>query len=130
MKLRVRKLAALLLCICLLLFPKPAKADPLGNGIRDAVIAIVAVTAVLTVAIVYVVRHDPSITGCATSGPNGFTVTDEGGQETFMLIGDIAAIKPGDRIKVTGKKKKDGGATRNFVVTKFNKDYGACKVTP
>ncbi|HEX9201381.1 MAG TPA: hypothetical protein VF865_17625 [Acidobacteriaceae bacterium] len=131
MKSPMRKLAALLLSICLLLFPKSAKADTLQNDARDAVIAIVAVTAVITVAIVYAIRHDPSIKGCATSGLNGLTLTNEGNQETFRLTGDTATIKPGDRVKVTGKKKKkDAAATRNFVVTKFNKDYGACKVTP
>jgi hypothetical protein len=44
-----------------------------------------------------------------------------------MLIGDIANIKTGDRIRISGKKnKKDASGKRDFLVEKLTKDYGPC----
>lgn len=42
-------------------------------------------------------------------------------------MGDVAAIKVGDRVRVSGKKQKASvGGAHEFVVEKLTKDYGAC----
>jgi hypothetical protein len=137
MKLRVI-LAGLLVLIALALDCRPAEAQffpstgpRLSKGDAAAIIiGIAAVAAVITVGVVYAVRHKPSITGCAVSGPGGLTLENESDHQSFALNGDTTAIKPGDRVKVVGKKQNANGAARGFMVLKVKKDYGACPVTP
>jgi hypothetical protein len=125
------KLTALLLCISFLLFPKPAHADSLQTAATEIIVAAVAVGAALGVGIYFLVRQPPSLSGCAASGPDGLTLQNEGDQQTYSLFGDTAGIKVGDRVKVSGKKKKkDSSGKRDFLVEKLAKDYGACKVLP
>jgi len=71
-----------------------------------------------------------SLHGCVSSAPNSITLLNEGDRQTYDLIGDTAAIKIGDRVKVSGKKKKDTAGKRYFLVGKLSKNYGACKVSP
>jgi hypothetical protein len=127
-----RKLIILLLCISFLLFPKPALADSLQTTATEIIIAAIAIGAALGVGIYFIVRLPPSISGCATSSPDGFSLQNERDQQTYTLIGDTSEIKAGDRVKVSGKKKrkKDPSGKRDFLVEKLKKDYGACKVSP
>lgn len=68
--------------------------------------------------------------GCVSSAPNSILLLNEGDHQNYDLIGDTAAIKVGDRIKISGKKKKDTSGKRYFLVGKLSKNYGACKVSP
>lgn len=123
-----RKLLSLLLCISLLLLPKPARADSLQTTATEILIAAVALGAALGVGIYFLVRQPPSISGCAASSADGLTLQNQGDQQTYSLIGDTAGIKAGERIRVSGKKKKDPSGKHEFLVEKLKKDYGACKV--
>ncbi len=71
-----------------------------------------------------------SLHGCVSSAPNSILLLNEGDRQTYDLIGDTAAIKAGQRIKVSGKKKKDTSGKRYFLVARLSKNYGACKVSP
>ncbi len=73
--------------------------------------------------------HATSITGCAASLPPAVTLQNEGDHQTYNLLGDPAGIKIGDRIKLSGKKRKDPSGKRYFVVGKLEKNYGPCKVS-
>jgi hypothetical protein len=68
--------------------------------------------------------------GCVSSAPNSLLLLNEGDQQKYDLIGDTAAVKIGERVKVSGKKKKDTSGKRYFLVEKLSKSYGACKVSP
>jgi len=47
------------------------------------------------------------------------------------LSGQVADIKPSDRVRVSGKKeKKKAGAPQQFLVEKLSKDFGACTAQP
>jgi hypothetical protein len=126
------KFTALLLCISLLLIPKQAKAGFLSGGqVVGIFVGVAAIGAAIGVGIYFAVRRGPSITGCAVSSASGLSLQNEGDQETYTLIGDTAGIKIGDRIKVSGKKKKkDPSGSRDFLVEKLAKDHGPCKVLP
>ena len=130
-KLRLR-LTMFLLCTSLLLLSKPAKAiDRLQRDAIGAAIGIAAAGAAIGIGIYFAVHHNRTLTGCVVATPTGLTLANEGNQQTFALIGDTASIKPGDRIKVSGKKKKkDLPGQHTFLVERFSKDYGGCKVTP
>jgi hypothetical protein len=65
-----------------------------------------------------------------SSGPNGLQLQRDGDQRTDALIGDVSAIKPGDLVRLSGKKKMAAVGSQPFFVEKLSKDFGACKVEP
>jgi hypothetical protein len=67
--------------------------------------------------------------GCVSSAPTSIVLLNQGDRQTYDLIGDTAAIKAGERVKVSGKKKKDTSGKRYFLVGKLSKNYGACRVS-
>jgi hypothetical protein len=120
---------ALLVCLGLLLPSKPARADGLQTTAVEVIVGIVAVTAVITTAVILAIRHHPSITGCVSHGPNGPAIS-QGGQ-TYLLTGATANLPPGEQVKVEGKKKDtDSTGSRQFFVEKLKKDYGPCAAAP
>ncbi len=126
------------LAVCALLLPASQQAGAAtvrahpNNSIptkgQDELIiaAIVVIGAAIGIGIYVAIHHGSTITGCAASGPNGLTLENEGDQQIYALMGDVAAVKPGDRMRVSGKKKKASGATHPFLVDKVKTDFGAC----
>ena len=57
------------------------------------------------------------------------TVTDEEDRKEDLLSGDTADIKPGDRMKLQGKKVKPKGPdkTLDWEAKKVTKDFGVCQ---
>jgi hypothetical protein len=95
---------------------------------KAGVIAGVAVAgAAIGIGIYFAVHHGHSLRGCAVSGPNGLELQNRGDQQTYALAGAVASIKPGDQVRVSGKKQKTTAGDRlQFVVDTVTKDYGAC----
>jgi hypothetical protein len=109
----------------------PARADSLKTTGDEIVIGIVAVTAAIAVVVTIVVIHyskKRTITGCVTSGQNGMTVTDEKDKQVYALSGDTTGIKPGDRMKLQGKKTtpKGSGKPLAWETKEVTKDFGVC----
>jgi len=101
-----------------------------GDAIAIGV-AIVAIGAGIGFGIYFAFHHGHSLTGCAVTGANGLQLQNKGDQVTYSLVGAVATIKPGDRVRVSGKKvKKSVGSTPQFLVDNLSKDYGACPATP
>ena len=124
-------LPILLLCVLCLATTRTASAD-IGN-VGDAkatgvIFAIVGVGALIGVAIYYAVHHGHSLRGCASSRPDGIELLNDSDQKTYLLGGDVNGIKPGDRVRVSGDKQKNGGSGRQFFVKKLSKTYGPCKI--
>jgi hypothetical protein len=140
---RNRKVSAVL-ALCALLAPaglallaqNPKAAPAYVGGIPGATPGRVAVIGVglgaagaLIGVGVYTVKHNHSVTGCARSGADGMTLTTESDKQTYALMGEVAGIKPGDRVRVSGKKGKEkSSGTREFLVEKVSKDVGPCEV--
>lgn len=98
---------------------------------RWIVVGIAASGAAIGIGVFYAVHHGHSLNGCAVSGSGGLELQNHGDQQTYALVGEVAGIKPGDRVRVAGKKeKKSGGGTQQFVVEKLTRDYGACTAAP
>ena len=124
-------LPTLLLCVLCLTTTRTASAD-VGN-VGDAkatgvIFAIVGVGALIGVGIYYAVHHGHSLRGCASSRPDGIELLNDSDQKTYLLGGDVNGIKPGDRVRVSGDKQKNGGSGRQFFVKKLSKNYGSCSV--
>ena len=134
MKLKIfRRILTFALCTCLLPVSTPAKAESLNAAADQIVIGIVAVVGAITVGVIFAIHHRNMefVSGCAASGPDGLALQNEGDQKTFLLLGKTADVKPGDRVRVKGKRvKATKGSNSNptFQVEKLANDYGACKV--
>jgi hypothetical protein len=126
------RIAIVLAGVSLFASPAPVKAQKIvSNGeIAGAIVGIAAAGVVIGVGTYYLLRK-ASITGCAVSNQNGLELGNESDRQTYMLIGDTADIKAGDRIRVKGKKKrKDSSAGRKFFVQELARNYGPCKALP
>jgi hypothetical protein len=99
-----------------------------SNGtIAGVIVAVVAgVVVVAVVAIHYSKKR--TITGCVNSGANGLTISDEQEKRTYILSGDTTSIKPGDRMKLQGKKVKSSGSGQppEWETKHLIEDLGIC----
>ena len=107
----------------------PALGSTLQDNAHHIEIGIVAVAAALVVVTVVLIHHysKRSVTGCVASGATGMSVTDEKDMRAYLLSGDTDGFKPGERVKLSGKKIKPHapGATMGWQATNA-KDLGAC----
>jgi hypothetical protein len=125
----LRRALALILCVALLPTNMTAKADSLKTTGNEIVAGIAAVgAAIVVVAIVLVVHYKPAtVKGCVATGPNGLELMNSSDNRTYDLAGVTSDIKPGEMVKVKGKKKSGkGGAPSTFTVKELGQDYGAC----
>jgi hypothetical protein len=109
----------------------PARADKLQTEGEEIVIGIVAVAAALVVATVLIIHYSKkrTITGCVSSGENAMTLIDEKDKQTYALSGNTAGIKPGDRMRLQGKKvkPKDPDKTLVWEIREVKRDFGLCQ---
>jgi hypothetical protein len=125
----------LLLCVSLVSVTVPAHAQfngtpPITIGDfheRAIIFGLVAAGAVTGIGAYILVRRAPSITGCVAINPADLSLQNESDHRTYSLMGDIANIKVGDRIRVSGKRAKTATGKRNFLVVKLKKDFGPCR---
>jgi hypothetical protein len=96
---------------------------PSGAQVAGAAIGVAAVT----VLVLYVTLHKPSITGCVQSANGTTTLTDKKNNFSYTLVNTNAEIKPGKRVKLLGRKKKDKEGNLTFRVKKIKHDYGPCQ---
>lgn len=82
--------------------------------------------AALGIGVYYAVHHSHTLTGCAGTSGSGLQLQSQSDRKTYVLVGEIAGIKPGERVSVSGKKEKGSGIPQQFLVEKLTRDYGAC----
>lgn len=111
----------------------PAKADSgkiggVGTGtIVGVIVGVVAAVAVIAIVAIHYSRKR-TITGCVKPTPNGMTVSDEKNDRIYTLSGDMAGIKPGERLTLQGKKiKPTAGNSLGWEITKMQTDLGICQ---
>jgi len=118
---------ALSLALCM-----PAEAQKqigASNGTIAGVIGGVAAGVVVLTIVAIHYSKKRSITGCVVSTGNGMTITAEKDKQSYALSGNTATVKPGDRMKVKGKKAKHTGSDTALVweATDVSKDFGVCQ---
>jgi Na+-transporting NADH:ubiquinone oxidoreductase subunit NqrD len=99
---------------------------PTRGEVVLVVVGIAAVGALIGVGTYYGIKHNRTLTGCAASGPNGMELMAEGDHLNYTLMGDIAQIKAGERVRVSGKKRKHDSDSHPFLVEKVKRDFGPC----
>ena len=111
--------------------PAVANSIPTKSDVVLIGVAVGAIGAGIGIGIYYALHHNHSLTGCAVSGANGLELQNKGDQQTYALVGAVNAIKPGERIRVSGKRvKKTAGPTPQFLVEQLSKDFGPCPAQP
>jgi hypothetical protein len=142
MKRTLQKPSAVL-ALCILLAPtdrsilaQPPRARPssIAYGASDGkvigiAVGILAAGVLIGVGAYFALRHNQRVTGCARSGPDGMTLTSDSDKQSYSLIGDVAKIKDGTRVRVSGKRRKEKSSpTPKFLVEKVSRDFGPCEV--
>jgi len=104
---------------------------PIGyNGpVVGPILGAAAAVAAVIIVVVYYSKKKRSITGCVASAGGGMSLTDEKDKRVYMLSGDPVGVKPGDRMKLKGRKVKPTGPDKTLVweATEVSKDFGVCQ---
>jgi len=110
---------------------KPAQASgyPSGGAIAGAIVGVAAAIVIVAVVVIHKSSEKRTITGCVNRGGNGMTVTDEKDKRTYALSGNTTGIKPGDRVRLQGKKVKSKGGNKTPVwqAKAVAEDFGVCQ---
>ena len=100
----------------------PSGAQVAGVGI--------AVGVLIGVGIYLIARH-PRVTGCTAPASGGLSLLTKGrAPRLYLLTGRTAGLTPGERIKVSGKRRKDHAGNDTFEVESLKKVLGPCAVAP
>ena len=117
--------------VCLLLVCSAPKAEAqIGPSPKQAAGIFVVLAAIpigIGIGVYYLVRAPRNITGCVSDADGGLQLADEKHMASYLLEGDVAAIKPGERVHLSGKAGKDARKRKKFFVNRVAKDYGACR---
>lgn len=97
-----------------------------SNGLQNAAVAAIAVAGGVTILVLYLVLRKPSITGCIQSSNGVTSLTDEKHHRTYALADAGMGLKPGERVKLKGKKSTAKDGTVTFRVKEIEQDYGVC----
>lgn len=114
MRKQVRLTVAVPLLAATLLACRPAEAQFSGIGdigpskgeVAAVILGMVAVAAVITIGVVYAVKHKPSITGCAVAGSAGLTLQNEGDSQKFLSPGTRRESNPATESKCRGRSRR------------------------
>ncbi len=123
-----------LIVVLSVVLTQPAEAQAGGRKIVStgtivgAIVGIVAAVVVVTVVAIHESSKKRTITGCVSSGENGISVRDEKDKRIYVLSGNTAGIRTGDRITLSGKKVNPKGAgTLIWEAKRVAKNFGPCQ---
>ncbi len=131
---KVRNTLALFVIVALMVSAtRQARAQILITNDTGKLVGITVGLAAIGVGIgigVYVaVHHNPTLSGCTSSGAAGPLLRNHGDQQPYAIVGEVSDIKLGERVRVSGKKSKQkADGPRQFLVEKLDKDLGPCPV--
>ncbi len=123
----------LVVCVLFFFVTRPARAQVVvtrdGAKIAGIAVGLAAIGAGIGIGMYAAVHHNQRLTGCAASGANGLELWNPGDRQNYALVGEVSGIKPGERVRVSGKMPNGNeGVRRQFLVEKVEKDFGACAV--
>ena len=106
------------------------QADTLKTDSHEIEIGIGAAAAAVVVLVVLAIHYSKkrAITGCVIPGANGMSIADEKERQVYTLSGNTTGVKPGDRMKLQGRKakRKDAGQMLVWETKEVAKDFGVC----
>lgn len=98
-----------------------------GDGYSSSTGIAIGAAAGAGIAVTYLaLRGRGTVKGCVEEGAGGVILTDEKDKKTYVLSGHGAAVKPGERVELKGKKGKDDSGALTFRVSRLVKKNGPC----
>jgi hypothetical protein len=88
--------------------------------------AIIGAAAVITLVVYFSIPKKKTIEGCVESANGVSVLTDEKDHRGYALLSTTAAVTPGQRLKLEGKRRKDKSGDWHFKVKKLVKEEGTC----
>lgn len=87
------------------------------------------VAAVVIVLVVHKSHGTHTVTGCVNTRPDGAGILSDNDKQEYALTGDLAGIKPGERMTLQLKKLKpqSSSAAPLWENRKLVKDFGVCQ---
>ena len=129
---KVRILFALVV-VCVLLINGTRQAQAQVFVTHDAAklvgitVGLTAIGAGIGIGAYAAIHRNHRLTGCALNSANGLELQASSDRQIYALIGEVSAVKAGDRVRVSGKKSKGNGDVKpQFLVERLEKDFGAC----
>lgn len=105
----------------------PSSGKSYGNG---KAIGIGIGAAAAGAGAIYLMTHRSSkVTGCVETANDGLRLTDDKSNRTLALVPGNSDIKPGERLELKGKIKKNAAGEQNFLVKAVDKDLGSCSAS-
>jgi hypothetical protein len=99
---------------------------PSPGPIIAGIVAAIAVVVIVAVVVVHKGSEKRTVTGCVKSGADGMTVIDDGDKRIYALSGNTAGINPGERLRLQGRKIKNG-KTLEWETRRVSADLGVCQ---
>jgi len=96
-----------------------------GNG--KAIGIGVGAAAVGAGAIYFMTHRASKVTGCVETADDGLHLTDDKSKRTLTIVPGAANVKPGERVELKGKIKKNSAGDQSFLVKTVAKDFGQCR---
>ena len=76
---------------------------------------------------IYLMTHrGTKVSGCVENTDDGLHLTDDKTKRTLTLVPGAADIKPGERVELKGKIRKNASGDQSFLVKSVSKDLGGC----
>jgi hypothetical protein len=97
--------------------PSYGHGKAIGIGVGAAAAGVVTV---------YLLTRSSKVTGCVQTADDGLRLTDDKTKKTLALVPGRADIKPGERVELKGKIKKNAAGDQSFLVKTVGKDFGEC----
>lgn len=88
--------------------------------------ALIGVVVGIGVGVYFLVRAPHNITGCVLEDGGGLQMTDAKTTKRYLLEGDTALVKAGERVSVYGKPDRLADKQKTFLVKRVVRDYGSC----
>lgn len=99
---------------------------PKGGYKSSTGAAIGGAAAAGVVATYLVLRNHKSVVGCVEKSSDGTKLMNEKDKKTYALEAGNLGLKVGERVKLSGRKKKSDSGEPAFAAKKLVKDYGSC----
>ncbi len=108
----------------------PSEGGGYGKGKAIGIGVGVAAAVVVTVILVRRGGSKSNITGCVQreSGSDSRVLRDKSGKHQWLLAGD-ATVPVGERVRLHGKRSKNGNGELTFQYDRMVKSYGSCEVS-
>lgn len=88
--------------------------------------AVIGAAAVITVIVYFSIPKQKTVEGCVESANGVSVLTNDKDHHAYALDSDTIVVKPGQRLKLKGKKRKDKSGAWHLEVKKVVRDEGAC----